>query len=104
MGRVQNAFYFLGTFLQIALSLTVATVAQKIGLAAGFAIIGSIYVLAFVSAAWPNSVALPLFRIWRTEPEAPQVFASVSQVDFFPTFAACYPFRFLDELGASNDI
>jgi hypothetical protein len=59
MGRVQNAFYFLGTFLQIALSLTVATVAQKIGLAAGFAIIGSIYVLAFVSAAWPNSVALP---------------------------------------------
>src|SRR5262249_23400819 len=59
MGRVQNAFYFVGTFLQIALSLTVATVAQKVSLAAGFAIIGSVYVLAFVSAAWPTSAAVP---------------------------------------------
>jgi len=53
MGRVQNAFYFVGTFLQIALSLTVASVAEKINLAAGFAIIGSVYVLASVSAVWP---------------------------------------------------
>jgi MFS family permease len=53
MGRVQNTFYFAGTLLQIALSLAVGFVAQRISLAGGFAIIGSVYVLAFVSAAWP---------------------------------------------------
>jgi len=53
MGRVQNAFYFVGTFLQIALGLTVGSVAQKVSLAGGFAIIGSVYLVAFVSAVWP---------------------------------------------------
>src|SRR5215468_6092696 len=52
MGRVQNAFYFVGTFLQIAISLTVGWMAQKVSLAGGFAIIGSVYLVAFVSAAW----------------------------------------------------
>src|SRR5438477_1826520 len=53
MGRVQNAFYFVGTFLQIAISLTVGWMAQKVSLAGGFAIIGSVYLVAFLSAAWP---------------------------------------------------
>jgi len=53
MGRVQNAFYFVGTFLQIALGLTVGSVAQKVSLAGGFAIIGSVYLVAFLSAVWP---------------------------------------------------
>ena len=53
MGRVQNTFYFAGTFLQVTLSLVVGTVAQKVSLAGGFAIIGSMYLLAFISAAWP---------------------------------------------------
>jgi len=55
MGRVQNAFYFVGTFLQIALSLTVAWAAEKISLAAGFAMIASVYLLASLSALWPVS-------------------------------------------------
>jgi hypothetical protein len=50
---VQNAFYFVGTFLQIAISLTVGWMAQKVSLAGGFAIIGSVYVVAFLSAVWP---------------------------------------------------
>ncbi|HMK24225.1 MAG TPA: MFS transporter [Terriglobales bacterium] len=53
MGRVQNGFYFVGTFLQIALSLTVGWMAQKISLAGGFALIGSMYLIAFLSAVWP---------------------------------------------------
>ena len=59
MGRVQNAFYFVGTFLEIAISLTVGWVAQKISLAGGFAIIGTVYVIAFLSAAWPVESAQP---------------------------------------------
>jgi len=53
MGRVQNTFYFAGTFLQVTLGLVVGAVAQKVSLAGGFALIGSMYVLAFISAAWP---------------------------------------------------
>jgi MFS family permease len=53
MGRVQNTFYFAGTFLQIVLALVVGAVAHKISLAAGFAIIGGVYALAFLSATWP---------------------------------------------------
>ena len=53
MGRVQNTFYFSGTFLQIVLALLVGTLAHKVGLTAGFAIIGAVYALAFVSATWP---------------------------------------------------
>ena len=53
MGRVQNTFYFVGTFVQITLSLAVGVVAQKVSLAGGFALIGSMYLLAFLSAVWP---------------------------------------------------
>jgi len=52
MGRVQNTFYFLGTMLQIVLGFLVGAVAQY-SLVAGFAIIGLVYVIAFVSASWP---------------------------------------------------
>jgi len=57
MGRVQNAFYFAGTSLQIALALLVGAVAQ-LNLVAGFSIIGMVYAVAFVSAVWP--VAAPV--------------------------------------------
>jgi DHA3 family macrolide efflux protein-like MFS transporter len=53
MGRVQNTFYFVGTFLQIAISLIVGWMAQKVCLAGGFAIIGAVYLVAFLSAMWP---------------------------------------------------
>jgi len=53
MGRVQNTFYFFGTFLQIALGLTVGAVASRISLGAGFGLIAIVYALAFASACWP---------------------------------------------------
>jgi len=58
MGRVQNTFYFAGTLLQILLALLVGGVAQY-NLAAGFAIIGMVYAIAFVSAVWPVHAAAP---------------------------------------------
>ncbi len=57
MGRVQNTFYFAGTLLQILLALLVGSVAYKVSLTAGFAIIGLVYVLAFISATWPAGAA-----------------------------------------------
>lgn len=53
MGRVQNSFYFFGTFLQVALGLTVGWIASRISLAAGFAAIAMVYAVAFGSACWP---------------------------------------------------
>jgi len=53
MGRVQNTFYFFGTFLQITLGLAVGWVASRISLTAGFAIIAAVYAVAFGSACWP---------------------------------------------------
>jgi MFS family permease len=53
MGRVQNTFYFFGTFLQVALGLIVGWVASRISLAAGFGIIAAVYAVAFGSACWP---------------------------------------------------
>ena len=53
MGRVQNIFYFFGTGLQVALGLIVGAAAHNISLATGFAIIGVVYALAFVSSCWP---------------------------------------------------
>ena len=52
MGRVQNTFYAAGTFLQVLQSYLVGAVAQR-NLTAGFAVIGLVYTLGFVSAAWP---------------------------------------------------
>ncbi len=53
MGRVQNAFYFAGTFLQLVLAVCVGTVAQKVSLVVAFAILGCVYALSFVAASWP---------------------------------------------------
>src|SRR5215472_11012594 len=52
MGRVQNAFYFFGTLLQVVEAYVVGAVAQH-NLAAGFAVIGFVYALGFISATWP---------------------------------------------------
>jgi hypothetical protein len=53
MGRVQNTFYFCGTFLQVGLGLTVGWVASRVSLTAGFGIIAAVYAVAFGSACWP---------------------------------------------------
>jgi MFS family permease len=53
MGRVQNTFYFFGTFLQVSLGLTVGWIASRISLAAGFGVIAAVYAVAFGSACWP---------------------------------------------------
>jgi MFS transporter, DHA3 family, macrolide efflux protein len=53
MGRVQNTFYFMGTTLQLVFSFTVGTVAHTRSLAAGFAIVGGIYLLACLAGSWP---------------------------------------------------
>ena len=59
MGRVQNTFYFAGTATQIGLGLLVGAVAD-VSLVAGFSIIGLVYAVAFVSASWPVSAAVPV--------------------------------------------
>jgi MFS family permease len=53
MGRVQNAFYFTGTFLQLVLAIVVGTVAQKVSLVIAFAILGCIYALSFIASSLP---------------------------------------------------
>jgi MFS family permease len=53
MGRVQNAFYFAGTFLQLVLAICVGAVAQKVSLVVAFAILGCVYALSFVASSWP---------------------------------------------------
>ena len=53
MGRVQNTFYFFGTFLQIVLALSVGAVAHNVSLVGAFAILACVYGLAFVAASWP---------------------------------------------------
>jgi hypothetical protein len=58
MGRVQNTFYFAGTFLQIALGLLVGAVAQA-NLVAGFSLIGLTYAVAFACASWPVKIRVP---------------------------------------------
>jgi len=59
MGRVQNIFYFAGLSLQIALALLVGAIA-RLNLAAGFSIIGMVYLLASISAGWPAGTAVRL--------------------------------------------
>src|SRR6202171_2847068 len=52
MGRVQNTFYFAGTMLQIILGFLVGLVAHSWSLAAGFAMVGTVYLLACVAGSW----------------------------------------------------
>jgi len=58
MGRVQNAFYFAGTFLQLVLAVGVGVVAHNVSLVGGFAILACVYGMAFVAASWPVSVTI----------------------------------------------
>jgi DHA3 family macrolide efflux protein-like MFS transporter len=61
MGRVQNTFYFFGTFLQLVLALAVGAVAHKVSLVAAFAILACVYGLSFVAAGWRvESTSVPL--------------------------------------------
>lgn len=53
MGRVQNAFYFFGTFLQVVLAICVGIVAQKVSLVVGFGIMAVAYGLSFLASSWP---------------------------------------------------
>ena len=53
MGRVQNAFYFAGTFLQLVLAIVVGAVAQKVSLVVAFAILASVYAMSFVASSLP---------------------------------------------------
>ncbi|HYM78697.1 MAG TPA: MFS transporter [Candidatus Dormibacteraeota bacterium] len=59
MGRVQNAFYFAGTFLQLVLALCVGAVAHKVSLVVAFAILGCVYAMSFVASSWPVQSAVP---------------------------------------------
>ncbi|HTW59516.1 MAG TPA: MFS transporter [Terriglobales bacterium] len=59
MGRVQNAFNLLGTFLQLLLALCVGFVAHNVSLVAGFAIIACVYGLSFVAASVPVEARVP---------------------------------------------
>ncbi len=58
MGRVQNTFYFFGTFLQLVLALAVGAVAHKVSLVAAFAILACVYGTAFVAGSWPVDVVV----------------------------------------------
>ena len=58
MGRVQNTFYFFGTFLQLVLALAVGAVAHNVSLVAAFAILACVYALSFVAASWPVESAV----------------------------------------------
>ncbi len=53
MGRVQNSFYFWGTFLQLVLALVVGAVAHNVSLVAAFAILACVYGFSFIAASWP---------------------------------------------------
>jgi DHA3 family macrolide efflux protein-like MFS transporter len=63
MGRVQNAFYFAGTFLQLVLALCVGAVAHNVSLVAAFAILGCVYGFSFVAASWPVGASVPLEEV-----------------------------------------
>jgi MFS family permease len=58
MGRVQNTFYFAGTFLQLVLAICVGAVAQKVSLVVAFAILACVYALSFVASSWPVGAAV----------------------------------------------
>jgi MFS transporter, DHA3 family, macrolide efflux protein len=53
MGRVQNTFFFIGTSLQLVTSITVGAIAEHISLALAFSVIGLMYGIAAITAAWP---------------------------------------------------
>jgi MFS transporter, DHA3 family, macrolide efflux protein len=58
MGRVQNTFFFIGTSLQLVTSITAGAIAEHVSLALAFSVIGVMYGIAAITAAWP--VAAPV--------------------------------------------
>ncbi len=58
MGRVQNTFYFAGTFLQLVLAIVVGAVAHKVSLVVAFAILGCVYGMSFIASSWPVEAAI----------------------------------------------
>ncbi len=78
MGRVQNTFYFAGTFLQLFSSFVVGTVAHTRSLAGGFAIVGGIYLVAFVTGTWPATDKEPI-----SEPKDPVAAVKAAVGNFF---------------------
>ena len=60
MGRVQNTFFFFGTALQLVTSIGVGVIAEQISLAPAFAVIGVMYAVAAIAAAWPVSAPATL--------------------------------------------
>lgn len=67
MGRVQNAFYFGGTLMQLVLAVTVGAMAQKVSLVAAFAVPGGVYGLSFVAASWPVRIPAAVAGVSTTE-------------------------------------
>ena len=57
MGRVQNTFYFAGTAMQIVLALSAGVIAHRVSLTLAFALLGSVYALAFIASVWPVPAA-----------------------------------------------
>jgi MFS transporter, DHA3 family, macrolide efflux protein len=53
MGRVQNTFYFTATFIQLVFGFLVGAVSHRVALTGGFLLVGSLYLMASVSALWP---------------------------------------------------
>jgi len=50
MGRVQNTFFFIGTWLQLVASIAVGALAEHISLALAFSVIGMMYGVAAITA------------------------------------------------------
>jgi hypothetical protein len=63
MGRVQNAFNFVGTFLQLALALSVGAVAHKVSLVVAFAMLGCVYALSFAASIVPVPASEPVEQV-----------------------------------------
>jgi len=63
MGRVQNAFYFAGTFLQLVLALAVGAVAHNVSLVGAFAILAVVYGMSFIAASWPVGTAAAIEEV-----------------------------------------
>lgn len=70
MGRVQNIFYLLGTFLQLFLGIGVAAVAHRISLTLAFACIGAIYAFACAAAMWPVERRTKVLQTSAAEPSS----------------------------------
>jgi MFS transporter, DHA3 family, macrolide efflux protein len=68
MGRVQNTFFFAGNLLQLFLGFVVGAAAHRLGLAAGFAIVGTVYLIAAITAGWPVQIPQPAAQASESEP------------------------------------